>query len=252
MLGHEKIGSGSQGVIVLNDWLCDTSTWDPARPYLDRQRFTWVFADLRGYGRSRTIAGENTLTEAAADVLSLADALGWRQFSLIGHSMSTLITLHLAQHAPERVTRAIVLTPAPPRGLELPEEAIRFMENGAAADDETRLSILRERWGNRLSSGWIKFKAKRWRETSDTASVVRYIRLYAQHGLPDPTRRITVPLLALTCEQDAPNLRRENVGKLLPPLCDQLTIVSFEESGHYPMQEMPPLLVTTVERFLAA
>src|ERR1700721_1159004 len=52
-LGHELVGSGSSHVIVLNDWLCDTSTWDGARPYLDSARFTFAFADVRGYGRSR-------------------------------------------------------------------------------------------------------------------------------------------------------------------------------------------------------
>jgi hypothetical protein len=36
----------------------------------------------------------------------------------------------------------------------------------------------------------------------------------------------------------------------LGPLCERLTLVSLIQCGHYPMQEAPPLLVTTVERFL--
>jgi hypothetical protein len=42
MIGYEKVGSGALGVIVLNDWICDTSTWDGARAYLDEDRFTWA------------------------------------------------------------------------------------------------------------------------------------------------------------------------------------------------------------------
>src|SRR5262245_59964149 len=51
-LGHEIVGAGPRRLIVLNDWLCDTSTWTAARVYLDRTRFTWAFTDLRGHGRS--------------------------------------------------------------------------------------------------------------------------------------------------------------------------------------------------------
>jgi len=76
-LGHEVWGHGARRAIVLNDWLCDTSTWEPARPYLDPSAITWAFADLRGYGRSRGQTGAHTLHEAADDVLALADALGW-------------------------------------------------------------------------------------------------------------------------------------------------------------------------------
>jgi hypothetical protein len=32
----------------------------------------------------------------------------------------------------------------------------------------------------------------------------------------------------------------------------RLIVVPFTDSGHYPMQEMPPLLVAHVERFLSA
>jgi 3-oxoadipate enol-lactonase len=76
MMGHDEFGSGPNPIVVLNDWMSDTSSWDGARPYLDGARFTWLFADLRGYGRSRRMAGAFTVEEGAADVLELADARG--------------------------------------------------------------------------------------------------------------------------------------------------------------------------------
>ena len=102
-LGHELFGSGPKRVVIVNDWLCDTSTWDGARAFLDGARFTFAFADLRGYGKSRERAGAFTIDEAASDVLALADALGWARFSIVGHSMSALVALHLAQHIVEGV-----------------------------------------------------------------------------------------------------------------------------------------------------
>src|SRR4051812_11177149 len=128
MLGHTSVGTGDCKVVVLNDWLCDTSTWDGARPYMDAARYTWAFGDLRGYGRSRGQRGAFTAEEGAGDVLELADVLGWRSFSVVGHSMSTLVAIHLAQHAPDRVTRAVLITPPPPSGFDYDDatlEAVR-------------------------------------------------------------------------------------------------------------------------------
>ena len=46
-------------------------------------------------------------------------------------------------------------------------------------------------------------------------------------------------------------MREDAVTRLLYPLCDRLIVTSIAGSGHYPVQETPPLLVATVERFLA-
>jgi hypothetical protein len=47
-------------------------------------------------------------------------------------------------------------------------------------------------------------------------------------------------------------MRREAVRSFLTPLCERLVVTPLVECGHYPMQEAPPLLVTILERFLAA
>lgn len=251
MIGHDKVGSGTLRVIVLNDWLCDTSTWDGARPYLDEGRFTWAFADLRGYGRSMDQQGELTVTEAAADVVSLADALGWQRFAIVGHSMSTLVALHLAQHLPDRIARAVVLTPPPPSGFGTDGATLAAMQAVARGDDSKRIHMLKMMWGDRLSERWIQFKAARWRACANPEAVAGYVTMFARDGLPSPTAHIAVPLLAVTGEQDAEIMRREAVTKLLSPLCERLSVTPLADCGHYPMQEAPPLLVTIVERFLA-
>jgi 3-oxoadipate enol-lactonase len=249
-IGHELVGSGPVHVVVLNDWLCDTSTWDGARTYLDGARFTFAFADLRGYGRSRGRAGAFTLEEAAADVLALADALRWARFAVVGHSMSALVALHLAQHHAERVQRAVVITPPPPAGFG-DEERLAASRALALADDETRLALLAQRFGTRLSPGWTTSKASRWRASADPVAAADYVVMFARRGLPDPTMRITVPVLAITGEQDALPMRGEAVTRALGPLCDHFVVTPLADSGHYPMQEAPPLTVALVERFLA-
>jgi pimeloyl-ACP methyl ester carboxylesterase len=251
VLGHETVGAGPIGVVVTNDWLCDTSTWDGARAYLDRRRFTWAFADLRGYGRSRGRDGQFALKEAAADVLDLADALGWRRFAIVGHSMSSLVALHLAQHHADRIERAVVLAPPPPTGFGVDAATLEAMGALVRGDDARRIAWMRSR-GDGLSEGWTRFKAERWRATSDVEAVVGYAAMFARDGLPQPEAKIACPLLAVTGERDPEPMRRAAATGYLAPLCDRLVVSPIAECGHYPMQETPPLLVATVEGFLAA
>ena len=252
VLGHELVGSGPSRVVILNDWMCDTSTWDGARAVLDGERFTWAFTDLRGYGRSRGKSGAFNVTEAAGDVIALADELGWSRFAVVGHSMSTLVALHLAQQRADRIERIVVLTPAPPAGFGAPDAMIEGGRALARADEATQLAGLAQRFGARLSARWPAFKAARWQATSDREAAAAYVTMFMRDGMPDPKTKIETPVLAITGEQDMVLLRCEAVTRGLSPLCEKLVVTPLADSGHYPMQEMPPLLVALVERFLAS
>ena len=251
-IGHELFGSGPIHALIMNDWLCDTSTWDGARAYLDGVRFEFAFADLRGYGRSMGRTGAFTVVEATADVLTLADALRWDRFAVVGHSMSALVALHLAQHHRDRIERAVVLTPPPPTGFGADDAMLSASRGLALADDTTRTAVFAQQFGTRLSPGWAAYKASRWRARADPTAAAGYVAMFARDGLPEPTVRITVPVLAITGEQDAPPMRSDAVRRALTPLCDQLSVTALVDCGHYPMQEMPPLTVGIVESFLGA
>lgn len=249
MLGVDVIGRGPHRAIVLNDWLCDTTTWDPTRPYLDRDRLTWAFADLRGYGRSRGQRGAFTVEEAATDVVALADHLGWERFTIIGHSMSTLVALQLAQARPDRIDRVLLVTPPPPTGFGYDDATHAALRAVGLGDDARRTKALDLMIGARLGAAWIRFKLERWRATSDPDAVAAYVAMFGVRGLPDRSSPITRPVLAITGEHDAPPMRRDAAERSLGSLCPELTMASITESGHYPMQETPPLFVSIVERF---
>jgi len=251
MLGRERIGAGHP-VIVLNDWICDTSTWDDARRYLDVERLCWVFTDLRGYGRSKALSGEYDVVEAARDTLEVADAEGFRRFAVIGHSMSTLVALHLAQHHPDRVERVVLLTPPPPTGFGADEAMIEAQRTLARGDVAMRARGLVRMWGDRMPRGWTRFKAERWAATSSPEAAAGYVAMFSRDGLPDRRRPVSVPVLAVTGEEDFEPLRSAAVKAGLAPLCPSLEIAALPDCGHYPMQEMPPRLVAVVERFLTA
>lgn len=251
MLGFDTIGTGARRALVLNDWLCDTSTWDPARPYLDREKISWAFADLRGYGRSRERAGEHTVEEAAADALAVADALGWSTFTIVGHSMSTIVALHLAQQFSKRIDRAALLCPPPPASFGYDDETLERLVAVAKGDDAHRARALAVMLAGPMPDGWRRFKIDRWRATSDPDAVAGYLPLFGRRGLPDRATTIACPVLAITGEQDAPPMRSAATKANLERLCPALEVIAFAECGHYPMQEMPPRLVGAVEAFIA-
>ena len=249
--GFTTYGHGPVRVLVLHDWFCDHSSWDATLPYLSPERFTYVFVDLRGYGLSRDIEGTHTLEEAAGDAIAVADKLGWTRFSLIGHSMSGLIVQRIAQLVPERIARVVAVTPVSPAGMGLPPEVVEHFRGIAFADDDERFAALSPMWGDRLSETWIRFKLRRWRETASPAAAAKYAEMWGCSDISQKARGLETPLLVVAAAQDAPPFQAAGLEVSMLPYYPNARLISLSESGHYPMQEQPPLLATVVERFLS-
>lgn len=249
-LGFTQYGSGPRRVLVLHDWFCDHSSWEGALPYLTPGRFTYAFADLRGYGASREIEGDCTLEEAAGDVIAVADRLGWERFSLIGHSMSGLVVQRIAQLVAERVERVVAITPVAPAGMGLDSGAVAFMRSIALGTDEERYAAVGSLWGTRLSETWIRYKLRRWRETASAGAAAKYVDLWGSTEISRGARGIKTPMLIVAAAQDAPPFQAAALEASMLPFYPNARLISLGESGHYPMQEQPPLLATEIERFL--
>lgn len=249
-LGFTKFGSGTRPVIVLHDWYCDHTSWDSVIPYLSPDRFTYYFADLRGYGDSIKTPGEFTLEEAVSDVIGLADKLGLNKFSLIGHSMSTVIAQRLAQVAPQRLERMVLVTPVNPEGFKCDAAAVEYFTSLALADDVKRVAAHAPIWGPRLSESWTRFKMRRWRKTANPEAVAKYVELWGCADVSEGAKAVKTPMLIIAGIHDSVPFKPEALEETMMPFYPGATLIAFKESGHYPMQEQPPLLATEMERFL--
>ena len=249
-IGFTRYGDGPTRVLVLHDWFCDHSSWDGALPYLTPARFTYVFADLRGYGASKEIGGDCTLEEAAGDAIALADRLGWTRFSLIGHSMSGLVVQRITQLVTDRIERVVAITPVSPGGMGLDSGAVAFMRSIAMGTDEERYGAVGSLWGTRLSETWIRFKLRRWRETASPEAAAKYVEMWGATEISQGARGIETPMLIVAAAQDAPPFQEAALEASVLPFYPNARLISLAESGHYPMQEQPPLLATAIERFL--
>ena len=115
ILGHSHYGQGREKVMVFHDWMGDSANYEPLIPYLDPRPYTYVFADVRGYGKSRHLAGDYSVDEVAADAFRLADKLDWHRFHLIGHSMTGMVVQRMAlddwTSGAKRLKRVVAITP---------------------------------------------------------------------------------------------------------------------------------------------
>lgn len=248
LLGYATVGEGARHVIVLHDWMGDHRNYDPMLAYLDRDAFTYAFVDLRGYGLSRGLAGRYDLAEAAGDVVALAAHLGWSRFHLVAHSMSTLVAQEVAATQPALVASLVLITPVPPAGLPTPPAILEAMER-IGGDESARRAALDAMWGPRLSAPWLDFKLARWRESAVPAASAGYVRMFAASGISAPVADL--PVLAVTCDHDAPHFHEATVAKFLAGY-QRRSMVRFVDSGHYPMQELPAALASAIEGFLRA
>ena len=72
-------------------------------------QFRVLALDLRGRGLSDKPAVGYSMAEHAADVISLLDNLGIERVVMCGHSFGGLLTLYLASHYAERVSKLVII-----------------------------------------------------------------------------------------------------------------------------------------------
>ncbi len=100
---------GGTPLLALHGWLDNAASFQPMAPRL--AGYDLVALDMPGHGRSfhYPADAEYSLFSTILDVLAAADALGWQQFALLGHSMGGAIASILAAAAPERIQRLLLI-----------------------------------------------------------------------------------------------------------------------------------------------
>ncbi|TMJ51460.1 MAG: alpha/beta hydrolase [Alphaproteobacteria bacterium] len=126
MVWHKAIGNGPTKVVVIHGWFWDHRVFTPIFDCLDTTRYTYAFIDIRGYGNSRDVSGAYTIGEVAADAIALADALGWHEFHVAGHSMGGKAAQKVAMDAPARVRSVVAVTPVPASALPFDDAVFGF------------------------------------------------------------------------------------------------------------------------------
>jgi len=250
ILGHELYGSGSEGVIVMHDFFGCRDTWAFARNFFDTSRFTYAFVEVRGYGESRNIPGDYTPVEAAADILALADNVGWEKFHVVGHSMSGMLAQRVVLDGGSRIKSAILNTPVAASGLSFTPEGFEIIK-GSIVSNEMLEKAFDALTGERLCDEWIAFKVRQTRASRLAKAQHGYLESLSNQGFLDEIEGNTTPMLVIAGEYDmepfTPKILEETFLNWYP----NAELVISRNAAHYPQQETPVYVATVMNEFLA-
>jgi len=125
---------GGRPVIALHGWLDNAGSFDLLAPQLPGCHL--IALDAAGHGRSgrRSPDSAYNLWQDVADLVEVADRLGWERFSLLGHSRGAAAATLFAGTFPARV-----------EALMLIEGGLPFVGDAATAPENLAEALLRSR-----------------------------------------------------------------------------------------------------------
>lgn len=250
LIAYKQIGSGPEKVLVMHNWMGNSTSYDSMLPYLNTNDYTYVFVDLRGYGRSKEIRGKYSVEEASADAIKVINSLGWTKFHLIGHSMSGMIVQKIAVENPLRVKSLVAITPVPACGSPVPKEMEAFFESAALDNDGAAMDCINLLTSNRYTKAFAKTMVADLRQWSTSEARLGYMNMFFHTDFSESVKGLRIPILVLIGEHDfegSEAFMRNTFLKWYP----NAQLECCKASGHYPMIETPIALVSTIEKFLS-
>lgn len=221
-----------------------------------------VAPDLRGHGASDAPTDEEaySLEEMAADVLALADTLGWETFDLLGHSMGGMVAQVLALQVPERLRSLVLMDTGhgPVEGLEpavvaLAAEVVRTegverlleisaeLESIRAPRTPSEVRVREER------AGYIEFGDRKMRASAAAMYAAMIQLLASAEDRLDALRDLDVRTLVVVGEEDAGFVGpSERLAETIPGA----TLEVIADAAHAPQFENPDRWWKVVSRFL--
>ena len=252
LAGHKLIGSGKEKVLVLHNWFCDSSSYDPLLPYLDIEKFTYLFMDLRGYGRSKDLQGEYSVQEASQDAVALVNSLSWNQFHIVGHSMSGMIAQKIALDNSTRVKSVVAITPVPACGSPKPVEIMNFLEEAALSNDDNAIECANLLTGRRFSNFVARNMVSHWRSCSSSKARIEYLHMFSNTDFSSSANGLQTPMLVIYGEFDIEGIEAEaSIRNTFLKWYPNAKMECCKGSGHFPTQETPIYLASIIEKFLS-
>jgi pimeloyl-ACP methyl ester carboxylesterase len=247
-IGYETIGKGPKRVLVMHGWFGDHTMFDPMRPSLSQDDFTYVLMDYRGYGKSKGEKGNYSMAEVSSDALKLADQLKWDKFNLIGHSMGGMAVQRILADAPQRVEKMVCVTPVPASGVPFEGDMLKLFESATNSMD-ARKGIISFSVGGKLSNTWVDHMARVSDQTSTKDAFGAYFKAWSGTNFVDAIKGKTLPVKVIVGANDGaltPDVMKATYMQWYPNA--QLEVM--QNAGHYPMDETPVALATSIENFL--
>ncbi|MDT7835049.1 alpha/beta fold hydrolase [Aquabacterium sp. OR-4] len=252
-------GRGQQPIVFVHGFGCDQQMWRFVAPAFEDTHRVVLF-DHIGCGKSDLAFYDDqrhaTLAGYAADLVDILEHADLRNAILVGHSVSSVISILAAIQAPERVSRLVLVGPSP-RYLNDPPDYVGGFER---ADIDGLLDMMES---NML--GWADFLApvvvgpghdpERTQELKESfCAADPYIarRFASATFLADNRADLPLlnrPSLIVQCADDA--IAPRAVGEYMHAHLRQSTLRVIEASGHCPHMTHPAETIAVIRDYLA-
>jgi pimeloyl-ACP methyl ester carboxylesterase len=187
--------------------------------------------DLPGYGHSHRPHRTLTIPELAAALASFLDAMGIERAILLGNSMGCLITIEFAHEFPERIERAILVSPA---GGPHNQPIYRGLSQLARDSVRETLRLLPVAAPDYLRFGPV--------------NSLRLFHAMTQYPTVERTLALELPMLVVAGARD-PLVSRERLQELVEAR-PNLTLVIHDGAAHAINFSHPRTLSTYVNEWL--
>jgi proline iminopeptidase len=269
---YTMIGSGEPFVVLHGG----PGMWhDELFPFFDdlASDHHLVFYDQRGNGKSsmdHITQGNFTVEWLVSDLEELRKAWGFDRINIVGHSWGGLLAMYYATEHPDRVTRLILIDPAPVN-IDLVIESYKALVDRFAEDEWNHLEELyvsdtylagdaaTHNEAMRLSEGatfhvaearetyfdLVAFDAVTARNMVAISGPARAMKLNVT--VQEKLKNISCPTLIIHGEED---FIVAGAQELVHGLIPTSELVVIRESGHYPFIEQPEVFSETLRRFV--
>jgi pimeloyl-ACP methyl ester carboxylesterase len=239
-LYYEEAGSG-QALIFVHEFAGDWRSWEPQMRFFSRY-FRCITYSARGYLPSSVPEDPASYSQARArdDVIAVLDHLKIDSAHVVGLSMGGFAALHIGIAYPERA-RSIVIAGCgygaePDKKQQFRDEceavAQMFDRDAAQASKKYTIGPTRVQYQNKDPRGWAEFAQQMGEHSAQgSANTLRGVQKERPSlwELVDDMRRITVPALIVSGDEDEPCLEPSLLMKRSIPSAG---LVVFPRAGH--------------------
>lgn len=283
------VGGAGEPVLFLHGFPESRRTWRHQLADLSRDHAV-AAPDQRGYARSSKPPREEDYRtdRVVADVIALADALGWERFTLVGHDWGGVAAWAAALKHPDRVARLIILNAPHPLIFQR-----TLIDDPAQRAASQYVNVFRMPGANFLLpiageaagalAGWERLHDKlfgtnadltkltaedraatidEWRQEGAMQAMLNWYRasnlVVPKPGeaaerpawIDAPFPKLAMPVLVVWGMKDSALLPVQLDG--LDKFVEDLTIVRVSDAGHFVTWEAPDAVNAAIRDFLAA
>ena len=249
-------------------------------PELDRlgSGYRLIYYDQRGRGKSveNVNSDDVTLTSDLEDIDRVISFYKIEKPILLGHSWGAVLALEYAVRHPERISRLILMNPAPVSATDLAEVRKKYLERLGTAMDQQREIVASEAYKSgdpetvaaryrihfkpslkhpadyekmmeRMKAGFvsqgkegiIKARAVEDRLMLDTWSIPEY-------DLSPKLRQLKMPTLVIAGDHDFMSLAADRIAGVIP----RAKLVTIKDCGHFAFLECPKEVRRSLDTFV--